>query len=89
MEQGVERSYFAGAPNVRSGSTLCHQAVESLTRIPPEGALDAIQAVITDGLPEVEATCDGMCPLQASCPGYQSVASFHRVGSRNEWNAKH
>jgi hypothetical protein len=38
-------------------------------------------------LPAVEAMCDGVCPLQASCPGYQSVASFHRVGSQNEWNA--
>src|SRR6516165_10191979 len=65
---GAERPYFAGAPNVPSGSTLCHQAVEYLTRIPPEGALDAIQAVITDGLPAVEATCDGMCPFASVLP---------------------
>ena len=49
-----------------------------------EGAFDAIHTLITDGLPTVEATCDGMRPLQASCPDHQSVASYHPVGSRHE-----
>src|SRR6266566_8480765 len=71
---------FAGAPNVGDGSTLCHQAVEHLRRIPHEQALNAIHVVITDGLPVVEATCDGCAPLRASCPGHLSVASCELSG---------
>jgi len=71
MERGGTTTVLQ--PNVVGGSTLCHQAVEHLTQILPEGAFDAIHTLITDGLPTVEATCDGMCP-------FASVLSRPSVG---------
>lgn len=70
MERGGTTTVLQ--PNVVGGS-MCHQAVEHLTVNSNQGAFDAIHTLITDGLPTVEATCDGMRP-------FASVLSRPSVG---------